>query len=222
MHAVALSLLLLGDCLVCARAASKPPAAPAASVAQLAPVAAPAPSPATGVAPLWPSFELGTLWRVTAANGAQSHVLGTLHIGQRADLAVPDQAWQALSAAQRLIVEVQHDANAGLARVALAEGDIRFALGALQPMLDLVARGGTLEGTESTRLIELTVHQTLARANDPRAAEWLARAHTALMIQADAISHPNADPALRHGFLQDIPHRREILAAWVQRADRSS
>ncbi len=106
MHAVALSLLLLGGCLASAPAASQPPAT---SAAQLAPVAAPAPSPATGLAPHGPSFERGTLWRVTAANGAQSHVLGTLHIGQWADLAVPDQAWQALSAAQRLIVEVELD-----------------------------------------------------------------------------------------------------------------
>jgi class 3 adenylate cyclase/predicted ATPase len=107
----------------------------------------------------------------------------------------------------------QHDISAGLARVALAEGDHAAALAALQPVLDLVAAGGTLDRTEYPRLIELTCHQTLARANDPRAAEWLVRAHTALMNQADTIT----DPALRESFLRNIPHHREITAAWAKR-----
>ena len=38
-------------------------------------------------------------------------------------------------------------------------------------------------------------------------------AHSALMAQADAIT----DPALRQGFLQNIPHHHEIVAAWAQR-----
>ena len=80
-----------------------------------------------------------------------------------------------------------------------------------------LAAGGTLDGTEYPRLIELTVHQALALAGDPRAAEWLARAHTALMAQADAISQHSTDPALRHGFLNHIPHNRAIVAAWAGR-----
>ena len=59
----------------------------------------------------------------------------------------------------------------------------------------------------------LACWQTLARAGDLRAADWLARAHRALLAQADAIS----DATLRQGFLQNIPHHREILAAWAQR-----
>jgi hypothetical protein len=106
-----------------------------------------------------------------------------------------------------------HDANAGLARVALAEGDIPSALAALQPLLDHMAAGGTLDRTGFPRLIEFTCHQTLARAGDPRAAEWLTRAHTELMARAEAIS----DLALRQGFLQNIPHHREIAAAWAKR-----
>ena len=119
----------------------------------------------------------------------------------------------------------QHTASAGLARVALAEGDTAAALTALQPLLDHVAAGGTLDGAEYPRLIELTCHQAFARAGDPAAADWLARAHTALMAQADAItressqdsSQHGAGPALRQGFLSNIPHHREIVAAWAKR-----
>ena len=94
-----------------------------------------------------------------------------------------------------------------------------------QPLRGHVAAGGTLDGTEYPRLIELTCHQALARAGDPFAADWLARAHSALMAQADAIgressresSQQGAGPALRHGFLSNIPHHREIVAAWAKR-----
>ena len=104
----------------------------------------------------------------------------------------------------------QRDACAGLARVALAEGDAAAALAALQPVLDHVAAGGALDGTDSRRN-ELTCYQALARAGDPRAGDWLARAHKALMAQSDAIS----DAGLRQTFLQNVPWHREILAAWA-------
>jgi class 3 adenylate cyclase/tetratricopeptide (TPR) repeat protein len=146
-------------------------------------------------------------------------------------------ARQAYAQARELALEIddlpQHNASAGLARVALAEPGaagvstaapaapateaVQAALQALQPLLDHLAAGGTLDGTDYPRLIELTVHQALALAGDPRAAEWLARAHTALMAQADAISQHSPDPALRHGFLNHIPHNRAIVAAWAGR-----
>lgn len=115
----------------------------------------------------------------------------------------------------------QFDASAGLARVALAEGDTAAALDVLQPVLDHIAAGGSLDGSSYPRLIELTVHQTLARAQDPRAAEWLERAHTAPMAQADAISQHSTDPALRQGFLHNVPHHRAIAAAWALQATGS-
>ena len=69
-----------------------------------------------------------------------------------------------------------------------------------------------LEGVEFPRLVEWTCHRVLASAGDPRAAEWLARAHEALQAQAATI----ADAALRQGFLCNIPVHREIVAAWLQ------
>ena len=108
---------------------------------------------------------------------------------------------------------IQHDAASGLVRVALAQGDTGAALRAATPVLDLVARGGTLDGTEGARLIELTCHRALRACGDPRAGEWLARAHDALQLQAATI----ADPAQRLGFLSKIPCHREILALWASR-----
>ena len=130
-------------------------------------------------------------------------------------------ATQAFAAGQARAVEIgspyRHDAAAGLARVALAEGDTAAALQALQPLLAdpaAVADAGLLEGVEFPRLVELTCHRVLEGAGDrDRAAAWLARAHGALQRQAATI----ADPALRQGFLRNIPAHREIVMAWSPR-----
>ena len=112
----------------------------------------------------------------------------------------------------------RHDASAGLARVALAQGDTAAAMQALEPLLALGAKAGAddnpLEGVEFPRLVEWTCHRVLASAGepgDPRAAEWLTRAHEALQAQAATIT----DAALRQGFLRNIPAHREIVAAWA-------
>ena len=101
----------------------------------------------------------------------------------------------------------QHDARAGLAQVALARGDVATALQEVEALLAGVESGGTLIGAVSPRRIELTCHQVLARAQDPRAAEWLSHARAALHAQAATIS----DPAIREGFLRNIPTHRAIL-----------
>ena len=154
-----------------------------------------------------------------AAQARDREVLAGLRLGD-AELALgrTAAAQQACAQAHARAVEIdvafQHDASAGLARVALAAGvaaATQAALAALQPLLNHVAAGGTLDGAEFPRQIELTCHHALARAGDPRAAEWLARAHRALMTRAEAIT----DPVLRQGFLHNIPLHREIVAAWA-------
>ena len=99
---------------------------------------------------------------------------------------------------------------AGLARVALAEGDVAKAMLPVHDLLEHLAGGGTLEGTASLPIM-LTCHQALARAGDPRAAELLARTHSELQARAATIT----DDALRHSFLNGIPEHREIVAAWA-------
>jgi class 3 adenylate cyclase/tetratricopeptide (TPR) repeat protein len=157
-----------------------------------------------------------------AAQGREKEVEARLRLGD-AELALGRRAearqayTQARAGASEIGSPWQHDASAGLARVALAAGDdgaAQAAMQALQPLLDHIAAGGTLDGTEVRRHIELTCHQVLARAGDPRADEWLVRAHGALMAQTEALS----DIGLRQGFLRNIPWHREIVAAWASRA----
>jgi class 3 adenylate cyclase/tetratricopeptide (TPR) repeat protein len=156
-----------------------------------------------------------------AAQARDVEVLAGLRLGD-AELALGRAAaarqafGRALSGALEIDDPAQHDASAGLARAALAEGDASAALAALAPVLEMSASGDTLDDTELPRLIELSCHQALARIGDARAAEWLARAHRALMAQADAIarSHAGAGAQLSQGYLHNIPHHRAITAAW--------
>ncbi|WP_162245888.1 MULTISPECIES: adenylate/guanylate cyclase domain-containing protein [unclassified Roseateles] len=142
---------------------------------------------------------------------------------------------EARTLAEELNSGWRFDAGAGLASLLLAQGDISGAVRALQPLLppaeqpvdEAVAQGtamsggpaapasaaGSFPGAEWPRKIEFTIHRVLATAGDPRAAEWLQRAHRTLMAQADAIK----DVALRQMFLTNIPHHRDIAARWQAR-----
>ncbi len=164
----------------------------------------------------------------------------SLHLGNaEAALGRLAPAAQAYARARRVAQEIGHgmqfDASAGLARLALAQGDTGGALQALRPLLSPARAGaeadvaegpveldepvaaedaaGHFDGAFAPRLIELTLHQVLAAAGDPRAAAWLERAHRTLMAQADGI----ADAALRQMFLTNIPYHLEIAALWAGR-----
>jgi ATP/maltotriose-dependent transcriptional regulator MalT len=102
------------------------------------------------------------------------------------------------------------DAAAGLARVALAQGDLPAALREVEALLAEVG-GGTWGGVDMASLIELTCYKVLARHHDARANDWLVRAHDTLQAQAAAI----ADDAIRLRFLQNVPVHREIVEAWT-------
>ncbi len=104
----------------------------------------------------------------------------------------------------------QHDAAVGLARLALAQNETQTALTYVNRMLAHSEPGGNFEGVDQLRLLELTCHRVLERAADPRSRQWLERAHT--QLQASALAIPDA--TLRQGFLANIPHHREIVAAW--------
>jgi tetratricopeptide (TPR) repeat protein len=143
--------------------------------------------------------------------------LGDAELGQGRLAAAREAYAQARALAREIDVPWQHDATACLAQVELAAQDPAAASAALQPVLDHVASGGALVGTENPRQIELTCHQVLARSGDPRAAAWLARAHAALTAQADAIT----DATWRRSFLLNIPWNREIESAFAKQASGS-
>ncbi|GCL62986.1 ATP-binding protein [Pseudaquabacterium pictum] len=146
-----------------------------------------------------PKLQLEALLRV----GDAELVLG-LHAAARQTYR------QATEVGLRMDPPRPHDAVAGLAEVALAEGDVVAALAALTPTLDAMSAGRTLHRCMRPRLVEWVCYQTLARANDRHAADWLERAHAALERQAEAI----ADPSLRQSFLHNIPVHSEIVVAW--------
>ena len=106
--------------------------------------------------------------------------------------------------------EARHDAAAGIAKLALAQGETAAAMTAVEALLAHLAGGGTLVGTDGPRLILLTCHRVLQSVHDPRAATVLAEARAGLMAIADAI----ADAGLRSSFLRHIPEHLEIVAAW--------
>ena len=141
---------------------------------------------------------------------------------------------QAHQTAQVIGSGVHFDASAGLARLALGQGDTEGALQAVRTLLaatDGAAESGAganpappsksvavdaganhFEGSNSPRLIELTIYEVLAASGDPNAVTWLQRAHGAMMAQADAIS----DASRRQMFLTNIPYHRDIVALWLR------
>jgi len=104
----------------------------------------------------------------------------------------------------------RYDAMAGSARVAVQLDDVPAAMQHIDEVLILLTGGGKLDGTLGECLIQLTCHQVLMRAADPRAAEVLALAHQALQAKASTIF----DDALRKSFFSNVPENKAIVLAW--------
>ncbi len=103
------------------------------------------------------------------------------------------------------------DPVSGLARVALAEGDIATALMHVERLLAHQAAGGSFDGTEEPLLLPLTCWRVLHAAGDARAQDVLTAAVLELQAQAERIR----DPEARDSFLHQVPHHRETLQAWA-------
>jgi class 3 adenylate cyclase/tetratricopeptide (TPR) repeat protein len=103
----------------------------------------------------------------------------------------------------------QYDAMSDVARASMALNDVDSAMKEIQAVLSFVDGGGDLR-VVNERLILLTCYQVLAKAKDERANDMLARAYANLQARAATIS----DPAMRHGFLNNVPAHRQIAAAW--------
>ena len=113
--------------------------------------------------------------------------------------------------ALRLDSATPHDACAGLARVALAQGDVTAALQAVQEQLACLLGDGALQGAEAPHRVRLTCYQVLDRAGDARAAKLLAHAHAELLLAAVTIT----DAEWRRSFLHNIPEHQAIMTAWA-------
>ena len=99
---------------------------------------------------------------------------------------------------------------AGLARVALAQADHAQALAHAQEILDHLAAYPRLEGTWEPLRVYLTCYQVLHAHDDPRAEAVLEAGYRLLQERARKIE----DGDLRRSFLENVPHHREIVAAW--------
>jgi hypothetical protein len=106
-------------------------------------------------------------------------------------------------------------ALAGLARTALAQGDLTTGLERINEILSYLAAGSTLDGTWEPLRIFLTCVRVLEAAEDERAVEILKEAYDYLQKRAARIS--NEDD--RRLYLESVPWHREIVAAWESRQE---
>jgi tetratricopeptide (TPR) repeat protein len=101
---------------------------------------------------------------------------------------------------------------AGLARVALAQGDLAQAQAHAEEILRHLETG-TLHGAIAPFEVYLTCYCVLKAGQDPRAQEVLATAHDRLQERAARIT----DEEMRHSFLENVVAHREIVRAWTNR-----
>jgi hypothetical protein len=120
--------------------------------------------------------------------------------------------WAAAASAYRQAVSIYRqvgnvalavEAQAGLAQVALAQGDRAQAQQLVEAVLPML-NDDTCGGCYTPFFIWLTCFQVLAANQDPRAVAILQRGHALLQIYAGAISNDG----LRRSFLEQVrPHR---------------
>ena len=99
---------------------------------------------------------------------------------------------------------------AGLARIALARGDVEGAMATIAEVVAHVDAGGSVDGTEDPLWIYLTCHEVLAAQGSPRAGEFLTLAHRLLDERAALLGDEE-----RASFLANVPTNRAIVAAWA-------
>ena len=99
---------------------------------------------------------------------------------------------------------------AGLARIALARGDVDGAMATIAEVVAHFDAGGSVDGSEDPMWIHLTCYQVLAAARSARSPEFLERAHTLLLERARPL-----DDAERASFLANVPSHRAVVAAWA-------
>lgn len=104
----------------------------------------------------------------------------------------------------------QMEARAGLADVALAQGDPARALSQVEPILAYL-ESGSLEGVLDPFAIYLTVYETLRANNDERATQVLATAHEQLQQRAAQIG----DEAMRRAYLEKVASHRRLVEAFA-------
>jgi hypothetical protein len=95
---------------------------------------------------------------------------------------------------------------AGLARVALAQGDTASALVHVEEILAYLETG-SLAGTDAPFRVYLICYRVLQANHDARARSILQVAHELLQARAATIG----DERLRRSFLENVPAHRDLM-----------
>jgi tetratricopeptide (TPR) repeat protein len=98
---------------------------------------------------------------------------------------------------------------AGLIEIALTSADLIGAMLEVEKVLLHLASGGTFEGTEEPLRIYYACYVTLAKNQDARARDLLARATQLLDLQVSKLE----DKGLRRMFVEKVPWRQAIEQA---------
>lgn len=105
---------------------------------------------------------------------------------------------------------IAFEAQAGMARVTLRQGQHAQAIVYGTPILEHLARGRSLDETDEPFWIRLTCYQVLLLAGDSRAGAFLEAAYQGLQARATQFQ----DAELQRLCLQNIPHHRDLIHAW--------
>ncbi len=156
--------------------------------------------------------------RLTQQIGARRYQGYALNILGNAllDTGQPDLAADAYQQAVDLRREmgafsVVNESLAGLARVALARGDLAQAQAQVDAILEYLSANALIAADEPIR-IYMTCYHVLQSNHDPRAAAMLSRAHALLQDQAIKIT----DEVRRRAFLESVPLHRALVEAWAE------
>ncbi len=103
---------------------------------------------------------------------------------------------------------------AGLARVALAQGDLIQAQAHVDEILGYLETNN-LDGTEEPFRVYLTCYRVLRASQDPRAQDILNTAHHSLQEQAAQIS----DQEMQRSFLENVTAHQEIVNEFGNKRD---
>ncbi|MEO7336070.1 MAG: tetratricopeptide repeat protein [Caldimonas sp.] len=156
---------------------------------------------------------------VARACGQREIEAYALLVGGHAELGLMHlpAAQEAYSESHRLLLRLQMrtqqilDSVSGLARVALAQERLPEAMEHAEAIYSHVISGGSFDGSEEPLVPLLSCLRVFAANGDPRAVEVLQVAHDELQVAAAQIDIVE----MRHRFLAEVPHNREILELWA-------
>jgi predicted ATPase len=106
---------------------------------------------------------------------------------------------------------------AGLACVALAQGNTAQAQATVEEILGYLETNPALHGAEEPLWVYFVCYQVLQANGDPRAQEVLSAGHSLLQERADEID----DGSLRRSYLENVPYHCEIVQAYARNEERS-